>query len=103
MEVDQMEIPIIQYCIMKNAIECFKFLLVNGYDDPNKAIGNSSYWDRYKWDCMATAIYYGNNEIINILENRGIEKGNNQSHIEDIIEKHIEENENLLISRELNY
>ena len=54
---------------------------------------------------MATAIYYGNNEIINILENRGIEKGNNRSHIEaailsyrniiakDIIEKHIEENE----------
>ena len=100
-----MEIPLIQYCIMKNAIECFKYLLVNGYDDPNKTMEDSLYFKRYiyKWDCMATAIYYGNNEIINILENRGIEKGNNQSHIEDIIEKHIEENENLLISRELNY
>ena len=118
-EVKKMEIPLIQYCIMKKAIECFKYLLVNGYDDPNKTMKeqNSDYFysnnnkiKRYEWDCMTTAIYYGNNEIINILENRGIEKGNNQSHIEaailsyrniiakDIIEKLIEENPlNILI------
>ena len=33
-----MEIPLIQYCVMKNAIECFKYLLVNGFDDPNKTM-----------------------------------------------------------------
>ena len=38
LEVKKMEIPLIQYCIMKNAIECFKYLLVNGYDDPNKTM-----------------------------------------------------------------
>ena len=38
LEVKEMKIPLIQYCIMKNAIECFKYLLVNGFDDPNKTI-----------------------------------------------------------------
>ena len=38
LEVQKMQIPLIQYCIMKKAIECFKYLLVNGYDDPNKTI-----------------------------------------------------------------
>ena len=38
LEVERMEIPLIQYCIMKKAIECFKYLLVNGYDDPNKTM-----------------------------------------------------------------
>ena len=27
-----MKIPLIQYYIMKNAIKCFKYLFVNGYD-----------------------------------------------------------------------
>ena len=35
-EVKQIKIPILQYCIMNNAIKCFKFILVNGFDDPNK-------------------------------------------------------------------
>ena len=35
LEVEEMKIPLIQYCIMKKAIKCFKFLLVNGFDDPN--------------------------------------------------------------------
>ena len=38
LEVETMEIPPIQYCIMKKAIECFKYLLVNGFDDPNKTM-----------------------------------------------------------------
>ena len=38
LEVKKMEIPLIQYCIMKKAIKCFKYLLVNGYDDPNKTM-----------------------------------------------------------------
>ena len=36
LEVEKMKIPLIQYCIIKKAIECFKYLLVNGFDDPNK-------------------------------------------------------------------
>ena len=35
LEAKEMEIPLIQYCIMKKAIECFKYLLVNCFDDPN--------------------------------------------------------------------
>ena len=91
-EVKEMKIPLIQYCIIKKAIECFKFLLINGFDDPNKTmeeqnpkrIGSKAI-KRYKWDCMATAIYFGNNEIIKILEGRGIEKGRNPTHIEAAI------------------
>ena len=89
-EVQEMEIPLIQYCIMKNAIECFKYLLVNGYDDPNKTMEednpNSANYNwknehRYQWNCMATAIYFGNNEIIKILENRRAENRQNLTYI----------------------
>ena len=81
LEVDKIQIPLIQYCIMKKAIECFKYLLVNGFDDPNKTMEGQNpecFYDpnihqeieikRYEWDCMATAIYFGNKEIIKILE-----------------------------------
>ena len=97
LEVEKMKIPLIQYCIMKKAIECFKYLLVNGYDDPNKTMEEQypkSFYDsyynriaikRYEWDCMATAIYFGNKEIIKILEEKGIEKGKNAAHIEAAI------------------
>ena len=40
---------------------------------------------RYEWDCMATAIYFGNKEIIKILEEKGIEKGKKTAHIEAAI------------------
>ena len=97
-EVNKKRIPLIQYCIMKNAIECFNFLLVNGYDDPKKVMNNQNpctflftknyiYEEDhlYEWDCMATAIYFGNMEIIKILESRGIKKGTNPVHIEAAI------------------
>ena len=95
-EVEKMKIPLIQYCIMKNARECFKYLLVNGYDDPNKSMEDSifhffglpsSIINNHKcdWDCMATAIYFGNKEIMKILEEKGIEKGKKSSHIEAAI------------------
>ena len=97
-EVEEMKIPIIQFCIMNKAIECFKFLLINGFDDPNKTMEEQNpecFYDydihkrieikRYEWDCMATAIYFGNKEIIKILEVRGIEKGKNPTHIEAAI------------------
>ena len=81
-----MEIPLIQYCIIKRAIECFKYLLVNGYDDPNKTMvvqnDRQHCYNIYKWDCMTLAIYFGNVEIIKILESRGIEKGRLPDHIE---------------------
>ena len=95
-EVEEMEIPLIQYCIMKNAIECFKYLLVNGYDDPNKTMKEKDpdynemmfkFWGTnylYEWDCMATALYFGNKEIVQILEYKGIEKGK-PAHIEAAI------------------
>ena len=97
LEVEKMEIPLIQYCIMNNAIECFKYLLANGFDDPNKTMEDRDpiiFYDshnnrveikRYKWDCMATAIYLGNKRIIKILEEKGIEKGKNPTHIEAAI------------------
>ena len=40
---------------------------------------------RYEWDCMATAIYFGNKEIIKILEEKGLEKGRNAASIEAAI------------------
>ena len=109
-EVKWMKIPLIQYCIIKNAIKCFKYLLINGFDDPNKIMEEQnsyhkdSLWKslhRYEWDCMATAIYFGNKKIIKILEEKGIEKGKNSAHIKaallsyrNMIAKEIIENVN---------
>ena len=82
---------------MKKAIECFKYLLVNGFDDPNKTMEeqnpftlyDSNCWlieiKKYEWDSMATAIFFGNKKIIKILEVRGIEKGKKPAHIEAAI------------------
>ena len=97
LEVKKMKIPLIQYCIMKKAITCFKYLLVNGFDDPKKNMdeqnpesfydsqGNEIVIKRYEWDCMATAIFFGNKKIMKILEERGIERGENPTHIEAAI------------------
>ena len=107
-EVKEIKIPVIQYCIFNNSLECFKYLLINGYGDPYKTMEeqnpkridiHSKAIKRYEWDCMATAIYYGNKEIMKILEEKGIEKGNNFVHIEaailsyrnEIVEEIIEE------------
>ena len=97
-EVKKMKIPLLQYCIMKKAIKCFKYLLANGYSDPNKVIEDheiTGFWDiatqqikkvkRYEWDSMATAIYFGNKEIMKILEEKEIEKGKNPTHLEAAI------------------
>ena len=79
-EIERMKIPLIQYCIIKNAKECFKYLLSNGFDNPSRMMEeqnpnvDNKYWKnnhRYEWDCMATAIYMGNKEIIKILEDKG--------------------------------
>ena len=84
-----MQIPLNQYCVIKKSIECFKYLLVNGFDDPNETMEeqNPKFFcnKQYEWDCMATAIFFGNKEIVQILEYRGIEKGKNSRHIEAAI------------------
>ena len=86
LEIQEMRIPLLQYCIMKRAIECFKYLLINGYDDPNKTMEiQNNKQHCYKWDCMTLAIYFGNKEIIKILESRGIEKRRLPDHIEAAI------------------
>ena len=92
-EVKWMKIPLIQYCIIKKAIKCFKFLLINGFDDPNKLMEEANpnpfmkfkSQHLYEWNCMTTAIYLGNKEIVKILEDKGIEKGKNPVNIEGAI------------------
>ena len=86
-EVEKMEISIIHYCIMKNAIKCFKYLLVNGYSNPTLKISAKLFKNQlqYEWDCMAIAIYYGNVVIMKILEEKEIEKGDDISHLEAAI------------------
>ena len=94
-EVEKMKIPIIIECIIEKATKCFKYLLINGIEDPANTIQEQNperFYDskthqmieniQYEWDCMAGAIYYGEMEIVKILEEKGIEKGNNPAHIE---------------------
>ena len=92
--INDMAISLLHFCIIKKAIKCFKYLLVNGYDDPNHFMEelnpdpDNKEWVKsyqYEWDCMALAIYLGNMEIMKILEDKGIKKGNNSSHIEAAI------------------
>ena len=97
-DVENMGIPIINECIIQKATNCFKYLLINGIEDPTITIQDQNpypadnfmhnFWKsehKYEWDCMAIAIYYGEVEIMKILEEKGIEKGNNPSHIEAAI------------------
>ena len=57
--------------------------LINYDYDPN--IYQNRKIKRYEWNCMATAIYFGDKEIIKILEEKGIEKGKKVAHIEAAI------------------
>ena len=96
LEVKKMKIPLIQYCMIKNAIKCFKFIIVNGYDDPNRTMEDQNPFfnnnihnnnnigreiRRYEWDCMAKAIYLGNEELINLLD-LCINRGSKPAHFE---------------------
>ena len=97
-EKKNMKIPIIIYTIIQKAINCFKYLLLNESEELRTKVMDdldpdvihiswyqSIYIKKYQWDCMAVAIYYGNVEIIKILEESGIEKGENPAHIEAAI------------------
>ena len=86
-----MKIPIIIECIIQKAMKCFKFLLINGIEDPTKTMQelnpdmNNKYWrssNHYEWDCLAIAIYYGEVEIEGILEEKCIKKGSRKGHLE---------------------
>ena len=99
---------------MKNAIGCFRYLLTNGYDDPKKCMKEQLILNRwytpdlrFDWDCMAIAIYFGNQEIIRMLEVKGIKKTNNPIYIEaallsyrdkilkEILDEMVENNEDI--------
>ena len=82
-EIENMNIPILHYCIIQKAMKCFKFLLLNGAD-PSKTLSyeegpswNKKQGNKYKWDCMTIAICFGEWEMMKILEERGINKLNN--------------------------
>ena len=76
-EYEEMKIPIVHYCVMKKAMKCFKFLILNGAD-PSQTLKNKKSWKHeYKWDCISIAICFGEWEMMRILEVRGIDKFNN--------------------------
>ena len=91
-EIKKMKIPIIIECIIQKAIKCFKYLLINGFEDPTTVTmqeqnpyPDDNYWEthhKYEWDCMSIAIYFGEAEIVKILEDRGFEKWKNPRYIE---------------------
>ena len=77
-EEDEMKIPILHYCVMKKAIKCFKFLLLNGVD-PSQTLSKKKFFEHneYEWDCISIAVCFGEWEMMKILEERGINKLNN--------------------------
>ena len=70
-EEDEVTIPIVHYCVMKKAMKCFKFLILNGADPSQKL---SHEWNEYEWDCISIAVCFGEWEMMKILEERGINK-----------------------------
>ena len=72
-----MTIPILHYCVMKKAMKCFKFLILNGAD-PSQTLSHE--WKHeYEWDCISIAVCFGEWEMMKILEERGFDKLNNPS------------------------
>ena len=68
-------IPIILYCIEKNAYKCFKFALINGADPTQKSEKLVSRWRKeFKriWDAYGFAGAKGNIQIIRMLKERGL-------------------------------
>ena len=74
-EEDEMQIPILHYCVMKKAMKCFKFLILNGAD-PSQTLSDETE-NNYEWDCISIAVCFGEWEMMKILEERGIDKLNN--------------------------
>ena len=88
-EVEKMKIPLIIECIIQKAIKCFKYLLINEIEDPTITMQEEKKRSRqkndYEWDCMSIAIYYGEMEIIKLLEEKGIEKEANSAYMKAAI------------------
>lgn len=77
-ELENMNIPILHYCIMKNAMKCFKFLILSGANPLlNMEVPYFADENQYKWNCITVTICFGNWEMMKILEERGVNKINN--------------------------
>ena len=63
---DYTKIPIICFAAQKNAMKCFKFLLLNG-SDPSQISDGVRYLTLKRWNAMAFAASQGNIEMIKIL------------------------------------
>ena len=77
------KIPLILYCIEKNAIKCFKFALLNGADPTQKSERRST-WDsdnnddilefniKTVWDGFGFAGATGNIQIVKLMQEKGL-------------------------------
>ena len=61
------KVPILSYCIEKEAIKCFKYALINGADPSQKSQLN----DEKVWDSYGFAGAIGNIQIIKMIEDNG--------------------------------
>ena len=76
-------IPILLYCIEKNATKCFKFALINGADPSIKSEKLKRRREKWRgkeykevWDAYGFAGAKGNIQIIRILEEKGLNQTN---------------------------
>ena len=97
------EIPIILYCIQKNAMKCFKYALINGADPSHKSFSKKDFFlEKGKWDGYGFAGAIGNIQIIKLIEDQGIPinenlmKGCSKFHQNHIIQWCEKENKSLL-------
>ena len=97
-EIEKVNIPILYYCIMKKAMKCFKFLILNGAN-PSQTLSHE--WKQeYEWDCISIAVCFGEWEMMKILEERGIDKLNNPNVWESATLTHRNKFLKLLISKQ---
>ena len=70
------EIPIILYCIEKNAMKCLKYALINGADPSKKSLYKqflekyNEYKEKEKWNGYGFAGATGNFQIIRMLQDQ---------------------------------
>ena len=95
-EVERLKIPLLQYCLMKKAFRCFKFLLMTGLDNPRRTCEEQNpnsenhffcwkSYHRYEFDCIATAIFLGETGIAKTLEEKGFPRSANSLSVESAI------------------
>ena len=96
-EVEKINIPFIIECIIQKAMKCFKYLLINDFQDPTIHMFDVDrfvldifdyLWIidyRYNLDCMGIAMYYGEVEIVKIFEEKGFDIENHPGYLEGAI------------------